>query len=492
MSKDPKDTLGSTQPRSRTANHTSNSLHPLLDRQGSFRGNVNSPQLSLGLGLGLSSSSSNVNNKRKEAERAALRQRMRKDIQRQQNEMRRHKEFLEKTKLWEEQILPNWEQLQHTSKVRDLCIKGIPPTIRAKVWPLLLGNELEIDEALFDALNREVQETLGHKMTAHKGKLASSYTSGISFDETQPVGGQTPPLISLNRPRPPPEEPSSSASADIPIPVAGEFDGLDITEMPWFENERSGSLDASDFNLVQRQLLDRPNYLLQRAMLSPGGKNKKANSQVQVGSVDSVGSGGNMPTPLGAGGDPNLSAPFALDADEASAPSTPFVIQKPSSYPPRVPKTSGSPPLPSLKEEMEAFHLADASTPEKSPKPEAGTVGEQYTPPRREKHNPDYLINAGLLVERQSDSLLVDIEADESEADTRQSHVLITQSILSRELQYSQDIVAPPESAPVEEVVAEEPQEDDPQDETAVLVSFLSNYSLSPPNETFLLILASD
>ncbi|RYH17430.1 hypothetical protein EON65_28645 [archaeon] len=32
----------------------------------------------------------------------------------------------------------------HTNKVRELCLRGIPPTVRAKVWPILVGNELEV------------------------------------------------------------------------------------------------------------------------------------------------------------------------------------------------------------------------------------------------------------------------------------------------------------------------------------------------------------
>lgn len=130
------------RPRPVSNNHSSNSIHPLLERQ-SIKVNpkepVPSPPPAAGVPL-----APHILKRRQEAERAALRQKMRLDIQRQQNELRKHKEFIEKTKIWEEQILPHWDALGHTNRVRDLCLKGIPPTIRAKVWPLLVGNELEV------------------------------------------------------------------------------------------------------------------------------------------------------------------------------------------------------------------------------------------------------------------------------------------------------------------------------------------------------------
>jgi hypothetical protein len=77
------------------------------------------------------------------AERAAIRQRVRDDLARQQSAIRRQKEFTEKTRLWNE-LLMYWEQVGRCAKVEELCLKGIPPNIRGKVWPLLVGNELEV------------------------------------------------------------------------------------------------------------------------------------------------------------------------------------------------------------------------------------------------------------------------------------------------------------------------------------------------------------
>jgi hypothetical protein len=86
----------------------------------------------------------NVSKRRVDAEKAALKLRERNNLDRQQTALRRQKEFTEKTHLWNEQILPKWNELSQSPKVRDLCSKGIPPNIRGKVWPLLIGNELQV------------------------------------------------------------------------------------------------------------------------------------------------------------------------------------------------------------------------------------------------------------------------------------------------------------------------------------------------------------
>jgi hypothetical protein len=53
-----------------------------------------------------------------QAERAAIRQKIRNDFNKQQNELRRQRENSEKTKIWKEQILPHWNEVAHTSKVK--------------------------------------------------------------------------------------------------------------------------------------------------------------------------------------------------------------------------------------------------------------------------------------------------------------------------------------------------------------------------------------
>lgn len=82
---------------------------------------------------------------RAEAEKAAFKAKVRNDLQRQQSALKRQKELSEKILIWSDQILPNWEMVSmNKPKIRDLCMRGIPPNIRGRIWPLLIGNELNV------------------------------------------------------------------------------------------------------------------------------------------------------------------------------------------------------------------------------------------------------------------------------------------------------------------------------------------------------------
>ncbi|EHB03671.1 TBC1 domain family member 14 [Heterocephalus glaber] len=51
---------------------------------------------------------------------------------------------------WNNEILPNWDTMWCSRKVRDLWWQGIPPSVRGRVWSLAIGNELNITHELFD------------------------------------------------------------------------------------------------------------------------------------------------------------------------------------------------------------------------------------------------------------------------------------------------------------------------------------------------------
>jgi hypothetical protein len=91
-----------------------------------------------------SNPNSHQNRKRQQAERAAIRQKIRNDLHKQETANRIQKENNEKIKVWKEQILPRWNELQHSNKLKELCAKGIPSNIRGKVWPLLIENQLNV------------------------------------------------------------------------------------------------------------------------------------------------------------------------------------------------------------------------------------------------------------------------------------------------------------------------------------------------------------
>lgn len=49
-------------------------------------------------------------------------------------------------KEWTTDILPRWDEVKHTKRVRELWGQGLPPCVRGRVWKLAVGNELSITE----------------------------------------------------------------------------------------------------------------------------------------------------------------------------------------------------------------------------------------------------------------------------------------------------------------------------------------------------------
>lgn len=60
---------------------------------------------------------------------------------------------------WIQTILPNWGKSSYENKAKDLVRKvGIPPRVRARIWPLCLGNSLMITEDLYNIFRHQAKE----------------------------------------------------------------------------------------------------------------------------------------------------------------------------------------------------------------------------------------------------------------------------------------------------------------------------------------------
>uniref|UniRef100_A0A3Q3E495 TBC1 domain family member 12 n=1 Tax=Labrus bergylta TaxID=56723 RepID=A0A3Q3E495_9LABR len=46
--------------------------------------------------------------------------------------------------IWNSEILPHWDTMYGTRRVRELWWQGLPPSVRGRVWSLAIGNELNI------------------------------------------------------------------------------------------------------------------------------------------------------------------------------------------------------------------------------------------------------------------------------------------------------------------------------------------------------------
>nr|XP_028585588.1 TBC1 domain family member 12 isoform X1 [Podarcis muralis] len=60
--------------------------------------------------------------------------------------------------IWVNEILPNWETMRSTRRVRELWWQGLPPSVRGKVWSLAVGNELNITPELYEIFLSRAKE----------------------------------------------------------------------------------------------------------------------------------------------------------------------------------------------------------------------------------------------------------------------------------------------------------------------------------------------
>ncbi|CAI5732031.1 unnamed protein product [Hyaloperonospora brassicae] len=57
-------------------------------------------------------------------------------------------------KLWRTRILRDWEENKDTPLAHSLWRQGIPPSIRARVWPMAIGNKLKVTPEMFKIYRR--------------------------------------------------------------------------------------------------------------------------------------------------------------------------------------------------------------------------------------------------------------------------------------------------------------------------------------------------
>ena len=51
--------------------------------------------------------------------------------------------------IWEAEILPNWDQVKRTKRVREIWIEGIPSQVRGRVWHFAFGNRSSLTKELY-------------------------------------------------------------------------------------------------------------------------------------------------------------------------------------------------------------------------------------------------------------------------------------------------------------------------------------------------------
>ncbi|XP_008851299.1 TBC1 domain family member 12 isoform X1 [Nannospalax galili] len=83
--------------------------------------------------------------------------------------------------IWINEILPNWEVMRSTRRVRELWWQGLPPSVRGKVWSLAVGNELNITPELYEIFLSRAKE----RWKSFSETSSENDTEGISVADRE-------------------------------------------------------------------------------------------------------------------------------------------------------------------------------------------------------------------------------------------------------------------------------------------------------------------
>uniref|UniRef100_A0A4W5JN43 Rab-GAP TBC domain-containing protein n=1 Tax=Hucho hucho TaxID=62062 RepID=A0A4W5JN43_9TELE len=90
--------------------------------------------------------------------------------------------------IWNNDVLPNWDCMRNTRRVRELWWQGLPPSVRGRVWSLAIGNELNITPELFEIFLsrakerwRSFSETSSENETEDSGSLQADRESSLDL-----------------------------------------------------------------------------------------------------------------------------------------------------------------------------------------------------------------------------------------------------------------------------------------------------------------------
>ncbi|XP_014908367.1 TBC1 domain family member 12-like isoform X2 [Poecilia latipinna] len=93
---------------------------------------------------------------------AGAKRREMKDAQKKKRQMKeRHRQedsISNAMVVWNTEILPHWDAMKGTRRVRDLWWQGLPPGVRGRVWSLAIGNELNITAELYEIFLSRAKE----------------------------------------------------------------------------------------------------------------------------------------------------------------------------------------------------------------------------------------------------------------------------------------------------------------------------------------------
>lgn len=103
-------------------------------------------------------------------------------------QLRDEQRLAEDSLMWNVQVLPQFEAIKNTKKVRDLWWRGLPPSVRGKVWKLAICNSLNITPHLYNlCLDRALSNPTNETLSAIKLDVSRTFPSLCVFQDGGPL-----------------------------------------------------------------------------------------------------------------------------------------------------------------------------------------------------------------------------------------------------------------------------------------------------------------
>ncbi|TRY99652.1 hypothetical protein DNTS_018057 [Danionella cerebrum] len=86
---------------------------------------------------------------------------------------------------WSQEILPNWQSMCSSKRVRDLWWQGLPPSVRGKVWSLAIGNDLNITDELYNICLSRAKEKWNTFVASTSAAETDAQDAGLSLADRE-------------------------------------------------------------------------------------------------------------------------------------------------------------------------------------------------------------------------------------------------------------------------------------------------------------------
>lgn len=122
---------------------------------------------------------------------AARKRELREEKERKQQrecQLKEEKRLAEDSNTWNVYVLPKFENVKNTKKVRELWWRGLPPSVRGRVWKLAISNNLNVTPHLYNlCLDRAMSSPNNESLAAIRLDVSRTFPTLCVFQEGGPL-----------------------------------------------------------------------------------------------------------------------------------------------------------------------------------------------------------------------------------------------------------------------------------------------------------------